>query len=531
MPVNFEHGDRDDTSENGAASRKGAPPQRLDVAIIGAGVSGLATALALCRHPQLSQRIGAITLYDQQVRVGGVLCHKRSKGYLLEGAAQGVLASRQPFADLLDHAGLNERVRSTRPGLRRFLILPQTLRLATASPNPLALVRQGILSFRALLRALCEPLVRRHAAAVNETLFDFVARRFGHDVAQRMIIPLATGIWAGGARRLVARHVMPNLTAWESQWGSVLRGAVASAWNRFRTKERTSEQDGRRRKGLLTLEGGMQNFAEGLHVLVLKTAAEQGIHVTTRLGVTVDSWQVQVSHPRYLLHLRRSTTHPSKESSPRGEVPDGAHAHALFTSVPLWRQTVTYLTPQEGDVDRARDDFARERLEQLASTPSHSVVVVGIGGRDNRPPPQGFGALAPESSPDLLGVLFVHSIAPEHAPAGHFLFRVLLGGDRDPSFTERSDESCLARAREWLVDLGLMTTHASTEFTAVFKWPKVIPLQDEGQDERLRAMAELERVFPGLIFVGNYRTGVGVNDCLLSAQDGVRRWAEQLDEQ
>jgi oxygen-dependent protoporphyrinogen oxidase len=136
--------------------------------------------------------------------------------------------------------------------------------------------------------------------------------------------------------------------------------------------------------------------------------------------------------------------------------------------------------------------------------------------------------LAPENSQNLLGVIFVHSVVPEHAPPGHFLYRLMLGGDRDPAFVERSNQDCITCAKQHLLELGLITSAASFQFERVFKWPAFIPLQDETQDDRLLAISELESAFPGLVFAGNYLTGVGVHDCLVAAEASVQRMAERM---
>lgn len=532
------------------------PQKNLDVAVVGAGVSGLATVIALCGDPLLKQRIRSITLIDRQANIGGVLCHKRERGYLMEGAAQGVLASRTRFVHLSEQAGLVPRLLASKPRLDRFLVLKKDrgYGIAAIKPSPVAIVRQGILSAWGLVRLLGEFFVPRQTLAVQETLYAFVRRRFGQEAAERLVVPLATGIWAGGAQVLLARHVMPRLVDMEARWGSVLRGAVAGLLGQLRRrmvegKKATGTALAPRLKGLLSFDGGMTTFAQGLHAHALHCAELDGIRFETRLGLEVQSWTVLSKADPFAARFELRLVRPPRATGSQGQslAPgETLGTHAFFSSVPLWRDALSFDPPKKTNttvhpsssapdpslsatpIDAERDAWAAQRFEILRNAPTHGLVVVGIGGTDTKPPPQGFGALAPGSSPDLLGVLYVHSIFPQHAPPGHFLYRVLLGGDRDPSCVTRHETWLTERAKEWLVQLGLLTPDAHVEATAVFKWPSVIPLQDVGQDARLQAMGELERLFPGLFFVGNYRTGVGVYDCLLSAEDGVRRWSAAM---
>jgi oxygen-dependent protoporphyrinogen oxidase len=206
----------------------------------------------------------------------------------------------------------------------------------------------------------------------------------------------------------------------------------------------------------------------------------------------------------------------------------------VFTTVPLWRENLDFRlsTDAQNELPAAAQQeteyFLQQRLALLRKTTAHGLVVVGLGGSDTIPPKQGFGALAPENSQNLLGVIFVHSVVPEHAPSGHFLYRLMLGGDRDPRFVERSNQDCIGCAKQHLRDLGLVTDQAEFHFERIFKWPAFIPLQDETQDARLLAISELEHAFPGLVFAGNYLTGVGVHDCLVAAEASVQRMAERM---
>jgi oxygen-dependent protoporphyrinogen oxidase len=497
----------------------------LDVAIVGAGVSGLAVALALCRSKDAARQLASVTIFDAAPRVGGVLGHKRHSGYLCEGAAQGVLASRERFLELALECGLEPSLRPSPRRLSRFLILPEGFRLAPVGPNLWNLWRQGVLSWRGLLRALREPFVPKHGGAVQETFYEFLTRRFGAEVAQRLGVPMSTGIWAGGAKRLLVRHVMPRLLSLELDHGSVIKGLLRTAWVMLRQRLSKATRTPARYKGLLTFEQGMQTFAQGLHARAIAYADEHGVQLKTRLGTRVHSCVfADASNATMGSQFVLRTAACTASNAAPDRTLDESRFDAVFTSVPLWREQLDFVDHQNDD----RAPLAKELLAILANTPSHGLVVVGIGGKDGIAPPQGFGALAPAESPDLLGVLYAHSLVPEHAPPGHFLYRVLLGGDRDPSFVGLAESVCIERATHWLRELGLVTSKAQIEFSAVFKWPGVIPLQDEGQDERLRAAGQLELLFPGLYFVGNYLHGVGVFDCLVSADDAVARCFREL---
>ena len=427
----------------------------LHIAIIGAGVSGLATAVQLCENPAIKNTIASITMFDSLPDVGGVLQQQRRNGYLFEGGAQGVLASRTRFVELALQSGLAPEMLGTPKGLRRFLILPGSNRLQGLGFDPWALIslsgRKTLFSVFGFLRICCDFFVRPKHTNQQETLFGFFERRFGTEAAQRIAIPMATGIWAGGARKLLVRHVFPRLCAMEARWGSVLGGALAAAFSRIfqrRLKPVDGVQTNPIPSELLTFSNGMRTFAQGLHGRARTLAESQGINFVTRLGRTVSALELVPNGRSNTLRSRHILT--SVPTCGLGGAAEQSEFDVVFTSVPIWRAPLAISISQSETKSVSTEDldaFVRQRFALLDETPSHGLVVVGIGGKDTSPPPQGFGALAPEASPDLLGVLYVHSLAPSHAPEGHFMYRVLLGGDRDPAFVERTDAACVAKAR------------------------------------------------------------------------------------
>jgi oxygen-dependent protoporphyrinogen oxidase len=479
----------------------------LRAVITGCGVSGLATALFLLQRNDLP--LQAIDLIDPRPHRGGVITSVQVNGFTLEAAAQGVLASREAFSSLVDTLDLNSSIVASPGGLRRYLI--RNTHLVAIKPFPLAWVSAGLLSFGGLLSFLMEPLRRRSLSAVHETLFAFCSRRFGAEWAKNFMIPLATGIWAGGANRILARHAFPRLVEWELRYGSVVRGALASAWRRavnggHKRSQTTPERV--KKKGLLTFTNGMSTIIEHLEARIQKLADERGISLAFHYE---DAAAI----------IRHTPQDPLAEAGSRScwqiQTRKGREIHSdlLFNTAPPWSSQIQWNWER----------FGEERWNVLMDQPTHSVVVVGLGGTDTLTPAQGFGALAPEDSDGLLGVLYVHSITPGHAPPGAFLYRLMLGGDRCPEMATWTEAQCLTRARAELIRLGLISPAAHVSFEKVFRWQNVIPLADADQDARMRASQELETAYGGLYFAGNYLKGVGVDDCIVSAREAVERCA------
>src|SRR6202011_4922304 len=108
---------------------------------------------------------------------------------------------------------------------------------------------------------LAEPFVRP-ATSGSDTVRSFFSRRLGPEVAERLVEPFVSGIFAGDGTRLSASACFPKLTAWERGHNSLAAGALA---DRFRGKP--SHRSPVR---------GLLSFQDGLEALPRAIAAELG---------------------------------------------------------------------------------------------------------------------------------------------------------------------------------------------------------------------------------------------------------------
>lgn len=477
--------------------------------ILGAGVSGLRVAHGLLRDGLVVQG-DTLLIQDARKHVGGCLAATQANGFLLEHGAQGVLSARESFVKTCEETGLANQAQGNAPtAKRRFLISPPNAgapRYVPLRPPLWNLVSEKILTAVQWLRALCEPFVRgRKTADPNETLFDFFSRRFGAAFARRMAIPMATGIWAGGARRILVRNAFPRLVEWETRFGSVVGGALRFVLSSRRSLPSPTSSFP---KGLVSFPEGMQALPKALAHTIESLAKQRGVAMEWR--------------------LERPAA--SIDSSPQGASVDGEPCDVLVIAFP----------PFANASERLQWRHAPTHAEWtlLESLPTHGVAVVGVGGWVplGFPTPEGFGALAPEESSGLLGVLHVHDMFPFHVPARSeapqgtrpVLFRLLLGGDRDPSLASAPKSTLHARALGECKALKLVPEDFEPAFCDVVQWPKAIAVMGSEHAEKSPACKRIENAFPGVFLSGNYISGVGVADCLAEAELTLARIAEHL---
>ena len=196
-----------------------------DVVVIGGGVSGLATG-----HSLMAQGYDVVVL-ERQVRPGGNAISDRFDGWLMEHGPTTLNAAFLPPDSVVNATGLDRHAVPLGDGVQRRYLRDGD-GLSGIGIGPLGFFRSDYLSPRAKLSMFGEMLRPRRRDGSEESLYDFAARRFGGEFAERVIEPMAAGIFMGDARRLTAEGAFPRLVDMEARFGSITRAVLASKLNR-----------------------------------------------------------------------------------------------------------------------------------------------------------------------------------------------------------------------------------------------------------------------------------------------------------
>jgi oxygen-dependent protoporphyrinogen oxidase len=438
----------------------GETTQPFDVAVLGGGITGLATAF-------WAQRGSARTvLLEGGPRVGGSLRTLRRDGWTFELGANTVL-DKPSVSELLRAAQLEDgRQPPASIAGRRWVWARGALRQMPSGPA--SFLGSRLLPMGAKLAVLREPFVSRRVAADEESLADFVRRRLGAGWLENAVGPFVSGVYAGDPERLSVRWAVPRIAALEADHGSLVRGALA--------KRKGPNPDGG--SGLLGYRGG---FSE----------------LTARLAAR-------------LRDLRTDTEAIRLRPNPDGfliETTDGTVAA---------RQVVVALPARAtGELLASASDGASLAL---AAMPHAPVVVASLGYRRRQVAHRldGFGFLAARGHGlRALGCLFTSSLFPDRAPEGQVALTVFAGG--------RNDESLAACPEDYLLEVigrdlkRALGVQGEPTFRHLQRWRQAIPQYELGHGRYVALAEALEERFPGLHLAGNWRDGVSVPDSLARA--------------
>ncbi len=457
----------------------------IRIAIIGGGISGLTAAFTLEEH----RRTGAVdyTLYESSPHLGGVLRTEHIDGCVVEAGPDSFITEKPWAADLCRALGLGDQLIGSNDSDRKTYILLHG-RLIPMPDGLMFMVPTKILptglsplfSLTTKLRMAQELLHPPRAAGADESVASLVERHYGAEMVDRLADPLLSGIYGGEAASLSVRAVLPRFAEMERTHGSLGRAMLAA-------RNRMSHPADQPAPPLFTsLKNGMQQLVETLvprlnaSSLATKTSV-QSIHLEA------GGWTVSAG-------LKSD------------------HFDAVILAVPTHAaaQLLSISSPQLS--------------AELSAINYTSSITIGLGYnrqvRQSLPP--GFGFLVPRSEGKrLLAATFVHNKFPHRAPEDRALLRCFFVGSNAENLWPLSDDAIVAVVRNELQQiLGL---RAEPLFARVYKWKSAMAQYGVGHLERLDRIQRLRQQLPKLALAGNGYRGIGIPDCIRSAQEAVRQ--------
>jgi oxygen-dependent protoporphyrinogen oxidase len=311
----------------------------------------------------------------------------------------------------------------------------------------------------------------------DESLGAFVRRRLGREALERVAQPLVAGIYTADPDDLSLAATMPRFLETERRHRSLILG--------LRRALRTAPApgtSGARFSLFVTL-------ADGMGALV-RTLAERLPDSSVVLRQRVASLQ------RVPGRWQVATADGARFDADRVVLAVESHGAAR-----LLRHVDPALATLLGGIEYA------------------GAVTVSLGYRraDVPHPLDGFGFVVPRTEgKSILAGTFSSVKYPGRAPAGHVLLRCFLGGALDARVLGEDDGQVLRRARAELREaLGIT---AAPVLVRIARWRASMPQYRVGHLARVETLERRALTLPGLHLAGGAYRGVGIADCVRSAE-------------
>ena len=450
----------------------GATPHAVDVAIVGGGIAGLATAY------ELSRRGISFVVLERGPRAGGVIFSEEVDGFTIDGGPDALLIQKPEAIALCREIGLGDRLVSTKPPRMAYIQRGGRLHALPAAsvlgiPTRIGpFVRTTLFSWAGKLRMGAELFVPPRRDEADESIGAFMTRRFGREATAYLAEPLLAGIHAGDVDRLSIRALFPRLVEAERKHGSLLRA--------FQTPTPVGQPPSAIHSG----EGAFKSLPGGLSEMVRALVEALG-DGNVRTGTGVDA--ISGNGP----FVVRTSHGP-----------------------PIDAKAVVLATPAYATSALTRDrDAELSRLAGEIPYASAATVAFAFSRDQVRHPLTGSGFVVPRvEHTGILAASWLSSKWPNRAPEGRVLMRTFLGGARDPQALERSDDELIRTSLAAI--RPLLGIERDPLFTRVYRWDRGNAQHDVGHLDRMAAIDRALTRHPGVFLTGSGFRGVGIPDCV-----------------
>jgi protoporphyrinogen/coproporphyrinogen III oxidase len=486
--MNIEHLSGDQPEATGGAE---SPPAKR-VVVVGGGITGLAAAWRLQQEAASRGVSLRYTVLEGSDRWGGKVYSEQVGGFgdtpfTLEWGADAFL-TRKPWAvALAREVGLEPRMQGVNQANARTYVLhrgqptpiPEGVQLL-APTNFWPFVRSPLFSVPGKLRVGLDLIIPSRRQRGDESLGQFVTRRFGTEALDTLAEPMLSGVYNGVPAKQSLLATFPQYAAMEQQYGSVIRGLRAAAHKREPTDESS-----RTLPAFISFDTGTQAL---VNALVGQLTGD------LRLRATVEGVECEASGG-YRVTLAGGSQLP---------------ADAVI---------VTTLAHEAAALLREAAPHAAHELRAIGFTSIGSLYLAFH--RDEVVHPlDGFGVVIPSSERRRIdGMTWTSSKWTGRGPADYVLLRVFFGGPHTRDTMALSDDDLLAVVRQE-VDT-ILGARATPSFHRIYRWPEGYPQYDVGHLDRVTAIEA--RLPPGVYVAGSSYRGVGVPDCVRQGQEAATR--------
>ena len=442
-----------------------------DIAIIGAGLTGLTTGFWLTRAGK------QIQIIEKQDRAGGQIRTFQANGFIYESGPNTGVVSYPEVAELfaalspdctLETAREESKKRWIWKG-NKFHALPSGLVSAVTTP---------LFTLYDKFRILGEPF-RAKGTNPDESVAELAARRLGKSFVDYAVDPFLSGVYAGNPNTLITRHALPKLYNLEQDYGSFIKGSIAKA------KLPKTDRDKLATKKVFSATGGLEKLSQAL----VKSIGQE------RITLSANDVKIEPQGNQWLITY---CTPEGEHSLIANKVVTTCGAYALPDLLPF---------------------IPKEDIGQISNLHYAPIIQASVGFHNTRGLRfDAFGGLVPSKEKrDVLGILFPSACFVGRSPEEGALFSFFIGGVRHADMLDWSDEQ--------LKDMILKNIHSMLKFPAdvqpdlihIFRHQKAIPQYEKSSEARFKMIEELQNRYPGLILAGNIKGGIGMADRIRQA--------------
>ncbi|CEG40751.1 protoporphyrinogen oxidase [Plasmopara halstedii] len=481
-----------------------------DVVILGGGISGLTLAYFLRQAlPKAVANQTHIRVLESANVAGGWVRTAKRNDFLFEEGPRGFRPSRNgaEMLRLVEQLQLQNQMQAVDPSAQARYILRNGK--VEKVPTSILDALQWPLTLSVARAALRELFVKK-GTMQDESIYNFMARRFSPFVAERLLDPMASGIFGGDIKKLSIRSCFPMLVDLEREHGSIVKGMLFGSLNKDDLL-----LDGTKKSNFVKEheKSISVSFADGMSTLIDALAANIANDPMADLQLNTKVTRLEVygndKPQRFVVESKDLVS---------GEIQKPMRATHVFSTLPACH------------LARVVKDTAPNLTVALNEIQFVDMGMVHVGYNEKVLTADGFGYLIPTSEHEkVLGVVFDSNTFPAQNPKGKTQSRlsVMCGGAHFREVTSLSKQKLELYALDALKrHLGITRT---PDYVRTLTMTNAIPQYHVGFYQTVqRIEKEVARSTPGLVLGGNSFYGIGLADCVTHSKRLALQFAKRV---
>jgi len=443
----------------------------FDIVVVGAGIAGLYLAYELEKAGQ------KVLLMESSDRVGGTWLSKAYQNSIYEFGPNTLMNHSEILLRLIHELGLeNELLQSELKKSKRYLY--QHSRLKEVPANPAAFLFSDILSLQSKLSIFLEPFSKPKSTNYEETVYEFISRKFSPEIATNLVGPALQGIWAGDIKRLSAKAALPKLYELDQCHGSIIKGL-------FQNKAKAK------------IPLASINFKQGLEFLCHKLA-DKITHIKLNCkikNINCDLNNYQIVMDDEIIEAKKIVI-----------------ATKAFQAADLIKNLDADLASQLNQIYYAPIALIAFTIKKNLFKETESKLF------------DAFGMISSQQAHFTLGTIFASQVFPERNLEDEYLFVSFVGGCKNSQILDFQSKDlwsiCLTEHKEIFDQYAIKKLDfADFSFVDSTIIPKAIPQYNLGHQEIISTVEDHLAFLDNLFLVGNYLSGVSVPDTLKRCEE------------
>lgn len=467
----------------------------MTVHILGGGVSGLSAAYYLCKKIPSN----TISILEASKRTGGwIQTHELENGILFEQAARTLRPRSETGLNtlsLIEELGLNNEIKpifGNSPAAKNRLIYANG-KLHTLPSSFLSLFTTQPPFSKPLIVNFMNEYKQPVKKIGDESIYDFMERRLGKDVADYLMSPLICGICAGNAKEISVNFLASQLFQYEQKYGSITKGLLKNVFSQKKKAPNSALYNRVKREkwSVYSFNNGLQTLPNRIEEIIKRKGVQ--INLDTKCD------KVEFSNEEVIIY-NGSTTLKSK------------HLFSTILSENL-AQLIAHQHPKLSVL-----------LNQIKSV---DVTVVNLHFTGNLIKNPGFGLLVPpQEKLPILGIIYDSCCFNQHNDT---VLTVMMGGYwfKENFGNFKTNEEFYDVALTYVKKIVQINEKPTAYKVNILK--NCIPQYTVGHMETVKKIKDyVQSNNMPLSLCGMSYDGVGVNDVILSAKKVVDHFSQKI---